>query len=136
MSKKLTLSAATAAILLGLTGNVAVAAMNLSCDAYTDDDSLLWARYIDTGDSKTFDVTVKLPTGKAGLTEQPRPVFVGTEKIGNIIPASRRGESLKGGLSLSRNNDYTTPGDLPPNWPGAGIGTQVRVGNLTCQLAG
>ena len=136
MSKKVTSPAATAAILLGLASNVSVAAVNLSCDAYTDDDALLWARYIDTGDRKAIDVTVKLSKERPGLAEQPRPVFVGTEKIGDIIPANRGGENRKGGLSLSSNADYATSGDLPPNWPGAGIGTLVRVGNLSCQLEG
>jgi hypothetical protein len=136
MNRLITTLATTSAILFSLATNASAAAINLSCDSYSDNDALLWARYIDTGERKTFDVTVKLPDENAGLMEQTRPVFVGAEKIGSIITSSKAGGIAKGGLSLNRNAAYSNPGDLPPNWPGAGVGTQIRVGNLSCELKG
>ena len=136
MSKQQTILASTAAILFSLATNASVAAVNLSCDTYGEDDSLLWARYIDTGERKTFDITVKLSNAKANLTGLDRPVFVGTENIGSLVLSSKGRTIAKGGLSLNRNAGYSNPGDLPPNWPGAGIGTQIRVGKLSCALKG
>lgn len=136
MSKLQTLFAASTTIVFSLTANVAVAAVNLSCDTYTDNDELLWARYIDTGDRQTFDVTVKLNNGKSGVASKGRPVFVGTENIGSIIASAKGRPTAKGGLSLSTYAGYANPAALPPNWPGAGIGTQIRVGKLSCELKG
>ena len=134
--KRPTIFASSAAILFSLATNVSVAAVNLGCDSYTDNDALMWARYIDNGDRQTFDVTVKIPNGKDGVTELNRPVFVGTENIGNIVLSNNASTRAKGGLSLSTNAGYSNPGALPSNWPGAGIGTVIRVGNLSCELKG
>lgn len=136
MSIQATIFTFTTAILFSLATNISFAAANLSCDSYSDNDALLWARYMDTGERETFDVTVKLPKGNAGLIEINRPVFVGTENIGKLILSDKGRSTARGGLSLSRNAGYSNPGDLPPNWPGAGIGTQIRVGNLSCELRG
>lgn len=134
MSKLQTIFTASTAILFSLTANVSVAAVNLSCDTYTDNDELLWARYIDTGDRKSFDVTVKIHNANPDATTSGRPVFVGTENIGSIMASARGRPAEKGGLSLTTYTGYANPGALPPNWPGAGIGTQIRVGKLSCEL--
>lgn len=136
MSIQQTILASTTAFLFSLATNASVAAVNLSCDSYTDNDALLWARYIDTGERKTFDVTVKLPNANVDVAALARPVFVSTENIGSIVLSNNGRTIAKGGLSLGTSAGYSNPGALPPNWPGAGIGTLIRVGNLSCALRG
>ena len=134
MTRKQTFVAAAATVLLSLSSQVSAVPVNVSCDAYADNDSMLWARHVDTGDRVTFDVTVKLAADGAGLENRSWPVFVGTARVGNIGLTITPAGLARGGLSLDSGVGYVD--SLPPNWPGASAGTLVRVGDLACQLRG
>ena len=111
-----------------------------NCDDINNTDTSLWARSTSGPSRQTFDVVVKAsPEGKVQLGRVWN-VIVDRKRGGALTLATRQGGAVSGSLSF---DSYASPDDpvegvapFPANWPGAGNGTLVRVGNLACQLKG
>jgi hypothetical protein len=116
------------------------AATNLSCDAVSESDASLWARYIDTGDRVTFDVSVKVPKANKGRLKRRWSVFVDEQQVGQLDLTQRLDGSHSGSLSFD-SYAMAGPADaaaraFPGSWAPAGRGAVVRVESLACRLGG
>ena len=135
------LATAVAGLLLCTSiGATAATTTRASCDAFTDADATLWARYLDSGDRVTFDVGIRLPTPDSATLNRTYNVFVDAQPVGQLQLRPREDGSASAHLSF---NSYANVGladagetPFPPNWPGAVGGTLVRVGRLACALEG
>ena len=130
------------ALILGLAAitapGVSANQTNASCDIFDDTEASLWARYIDTGTRATLELKLRVPQQFGAVGSASLPVFLGGQRVGSIQLEQRAGGWASGGLSL---DSYAALGQaepgteaFPANWPGAGVGSLVRVGRLTCQL--
>jgi hypothetical protein len=116
------------------------AATRLNCDSAGATDVTMWARYLDTGTRSTFDVSVLVPETHRGQLNRQWGLFVDGLRVGYLVLTPRGNGRISASLSF---DSYANIGQadagvnpFPATWPGAGNGTVVRAGNMTCQLTG
>ena len=130
-----------AALALVLTApGLAAMQTEASCDTYGNSDESLWARYRDTGTRATLDLALKIPGALMTGPDRVRTVFLDARPIGTIRLQAKAPGWYSGGLSFdsyagqSLGEVHTRP--FPANWSGVYAGAEVRVGSLSCRLAG